>query len=322
LESFEERAAKAIDFLLGCQLPEGAFFGGRIHQLPKAPSVFNTAQIISGLVAWHRHTKDQRVLDSAVRAGDWLVSVQDADAGWRRDVFLGVAASYLAHASCWLAQLGEHIGERRYRDAAHRHLEWVLALMDPETGWFDRCGFTKQQHKKRIGYTHTIAYTLAGVLTTSRLLGIGVGVTSVERASREIAKLVELLGWLPGVLDSRWRQRAAFACVTGTAQMALIWMHLFEGRRDMRWMNAAILAIDTVKQAQEMRASAPGLLGGIPGSDPLWGDYGRFTYPNWAAKFLIDALIEKQRVLDEHLAQSSAHANEQADCGRMSGLSD
>ncbi len=298
LESFEDRAAKAIAFLLRCQLPEGAFGGGRIGRNTMTPSVFNTAQIICGLVAWHRHTKDQRVLESAVRAGDWLVSVQDADGGWRRHVYRDVAASYTAHASCWLAELGEHIGEQRYRHAAHRHLEWVLALVDPATGWFDRCGFTRQDHKKRIGSTHTIAYTLAGVLKTSQLLGIGGGIASVERASKEIAKRLELLGWLPGVLDSCWRRRAAFACVTGTAQMGLIWMQLFEGRRDVRWMNAAMLAIDTVKQAQEMRAAAPGLLGAIPGSDPVWGGYARLAYPNWAAKFFIDALIEKRRVLD------------------------
>ncbi|MEI9475377.1 MAG: prenyltransferase/squalene oxidase repeat-containing protein [Deltaproteobacteria bacterium] len=297
LETFEERGARAVEFLLRCQLPEGAFFGGRVKENTKRPSVFNSAQIICGLVAWHRHTKDQRVLDSAVRAGDWLVSVQDADGGWRRHVYHDVATSYTAHASCWLAELGEHTGEQRYRNAALRHLEWVLALVDPETGWFDRCGFTMQQHEKRTAFTHTIAYTLSGVLMTSQILGIGEGIACVERAAGEVASRLELLRWLPGVLDSRWRRRANFACVTGTAQMGLIWMQLFEGCRDVRWMNAAMLAIDTVKSAQEMRAPAPGLLGGIPGSDPVWGDYMRLAYPNWAAKFFIDALLEKRRAL-------------------------
>ena len=298
LGSFEERAAKAIDFLLRCQLPGGAFFGGQVHQNTMAPSVFNSAQIICGLVAWHRHTKEQRVLDSAVRAGDWLVSVQDDDGAWRRHVHLDVATSYTAHASCWLAELGEHIGEKRYRNAALRHLEWVLGLTDPETGWFDLCGFRMEEHEKRIAQTHTIAYTLSGVLMTSQLLGIGEGVTCVERAAGEVAGLFELLRWLPGVLDSRWCHRADFACVTGTAQMGLIWMQLFERRRDVRWLNAAMPAIDTVQSAQEMHAPAPGLFGGIPGSDPVWGDYMQLAYPNWAAKFFIDALFEKRRALD------------------------
>jgi len=298
LESFEERAARAVDFLLQCQLPEGAFSGGQVHQNTMTPSVFNSAQIICGLVAWHRHTKDQRALDSAVRAGDWLVSVQDADGAWKRHVYHELATSYTAHASCWLAELGEYIGERSYRNAAFRHVEWVLALVDQETGWFDRCGFTMEQHEKRTAFTHTIAYTLSGVLMTSQLLGIREGIACVDRAAREVARRLELLGWLPGMLDSHWRRCANFACVTGAAQMGLIWMQLFKGCRDVQWMNAAMLAIDTVKSAQEMRASAPELLGAIPGSDPVWGSYMRFAYPNWAAKFFIDALFEKGRTLD------------------------
>jgi hypothetical protein len=199
-----------------------------------------------------------------------------------------------------LAELGEYTGEQRHRFAALRHLEWVLALVDPETGWFDRCGFTPQQHEKRIALTHTIAYTLSGVLMTSRLLGLEEGVASVQRAAGEIARRLEQLRWLPGVLDSRWRRRVRFACVTGTAQMALVWMQLSEGRRDERWMDVAMMAIDIVKRAQEMRASVPGVLGAVPGSDPLWGEYMRLAYPNWAAKFFIDALLEKRRVLEIH----------------------
>ena len=33
------------------------------------------------------------------------------------------------------------------------------------------------------------------------------------------------------------------------------------------------------------------LRGGIAGSAPIWGDYSRFEFPNWAAKFFADALM-------------------------------
>jgi hypothetical protein len=32
--------------------------------------------------------------------------------------------------------------------------------------------------------------------------------------------------------------------------------------------------------------------GGLPGSYPFWGAYLRGRYPNWAAKFYIDLLME------------------------------
>ena len=31
--------------------------------------------------------------------------------------------------------------------------------------------------------------------------------------------------------------------------------------------------------------------GAIAGSAPIWGDYSRFEFPNWAAKFYADALM-------------------------------
>ena len=40
----------------------------------------------------------------------------------------------------------------------------------------------------------------------------------------------------------------------------------------------------------DVRNSDPRLRGGVPGSWPPWGDYGRFLILNWATKFLVDAL--------------------------------
>jgi hypothetical protein len=34
-----------------------------------------------------------------------------------------------------------------------------------------------------------------------------------------------------------------------------------------------------------------GLRGAVAGSAPLWGDYMRMRYPNWAAKYHCDALM-------------------------------
>ena len=36
-------------------------------------------------------------------------------------------------------------------------------------------------------------------------------------------------------------------------------------------------------------AGDPDIVGGVKGSFPINGDYGRFEYLNWAAKFFVDA---------------------------------
>jgi len=42
---------------------------------------------------------------------------------------------------------------------------------------------------------------------------------------------------------------------------------------------------------QDLSTPDPGIRGGIPGSHPRGGDYMTNRYPNWAAKFFMDALM-------------------------------
>ncbi|HVT38303.1 MAG TPA: formyltransferase family protein [Gemmatimonadaceae bacterium] len=324
LAGFNERAARAMDFLLRLQLSSGAFPGGEVAENTTSPSVFNSAQIICGLVAWHRATNDQRALHAAVRAANWLLEVQDADGVWRRHIYGDAPTAYSAHASCWLAELGAYVGEQRYLDGARRHLHWLLGLADAETGWFDRAGFSTQDHAARVSVTHTIAYTIWGVLMTSELLGDSNGIASAEKAALGVARRLELDRGLPGLLDWRWRGRGTYACVTGSAQMALIWLRMYERSRDARLINSALLAIDTVKRSQAMRTGLKETRGGLPGSDPVWGDYIHLEYPNWAAKFFIDALLGKRRALmlldqREPITWSPPPAIARPDAGRAAG---
>lgn len=295
---FRERARSAVDFLLSVQLDGGAFPGMEIAQNRTEPSIFNSAQIVCGLRAWHADSGEVRALDAARRACDWLIAQQDHDGAWRKFLYGNVPYTYMAHAGCWIAELGAYLARKDYLDAARRHLEWVLRHQDPATGWFDRCGFLEEDHRLRRAPTHTIAYTIWGVMMMSRILGHEAGLEAARTAAANAARCQESLGWLPGTLDHAWRGCASYACLTGNAQMALIWMELDRLRRDPALLRAASRAIDLVKRAQPMSSSDPGIRGGVPGSDPVWGDYIYLGIPNWAAKFFVDALIEKQAALD------------------------
>lgn len=290
--SWRERAGRAVDFLLALQLPMGAFPGGEIHENTRNPSVFNTCQIMNGLTAWYRETGDARTLAAVRRAGDWICEVQDGDGAFRRHVYNGLVTTYTSHASCWLAELGETLGERRYVDAAVRHMDWVLGHRDASTGWIDLAGFLPEDHAARRSVTHTIAYTLWGVLFTALVAGREDAVAAIRESALGIARRVQLSGHLAGVLDHRWRGVANYACLTGNAQMALIWLRLFGIEGDGRFLNAALIALDRIRESQAMQHPDPGIRGGIAGSRPVWGGYIYGAYPNWAAKFYIDAELE------------------------------
>ena len=295
--SFRDRAERCVRFLLQLQLQEGAFPGAEVHENRTRPSPFNTAQILGGLMAWHRVTGDDTALVAARRAADWLVEVQDPDGAFRRHFYLGLATTYSAHASCWLAEFGSYLDHEPYRAAAMRHLDWVLGHRDRETDWIDGCGFGAEDHAARRAVTHTRAYTLWGILASSIALERDDGLAVARAAAGRMARRIELSRWLPGVLDHRWRGCSDYACLTGNAQMALIWFRLDALEADERLVNAAFKAIDLVKVAQPMDVPEPGIRGGIPGSDPIWGDYLHLAVPNWSAKYFIDALLAKYAAL-------------------------
>ncbi len=82
-----ESAIKAADWLVEIQRPPGGWQGGRVNE-NKPPVVFNTAQIIRGLIPVHRVTKNKKYLDSAVKAADWLCSIQDKEGTWTRHALM------------------------------------------------------------------------------------------------------------------------------------------------------------------------------------------------------------------------------------------
>src|SRR5579871_6677218 len=297
-DAYRERARRAVGFLLSIQLDSGAFPGLEIAENRTEASAFNSAQILHGLTAWHRATGDEQTLKAARRAADWLISIQDPNGSWTRHCYAGVANDYSAHLSCWLAEFGQHTGEQRYLDAASRHVDWVLSHIDTETGWFPLAGFSTAQHNAGEAFTHTIAYTIWGVLYSSQILKREDGIKAAARAAGAVARRLELQKSLPGILNREWRAAHMPVCLTGNCQMALIWFRLYGINGDETLLNAALKAIDEVKRAQPLGNRNPGINGGIPGSFPIWGQYITNAIPNWAAKYFIDALLEKKRTLE------------------------
>ena len=299
--TYRDRAARCVDFLLSVQLGDGGFPALEIAENRTRPSPFNSAQIVHGLHSWHQATGDPRALDAMVRAGRWICNAQDADGAWRTHFYHGLACTYSAHAACWLAELGAYTGERRFMESAERNLRWVLEHCDRDTGWFDACGFSTADHQARRAYTHTIAYTLWGVWLMSRRLQIAEGLDAVERAAQGLMHRIERSRTLAGIVNHRWQPCSSFACLTGNAQLALLWLQIAEHGGDVRFVNAAFKAIDEVKRAQSLDSRSDGICGGVPGSQPVGGEYIPFALPNWAAKFFVDALLAKHRCLAEWL---------------------
>ena len=93
--SYLDRAVRMTNWLLTLQLENGAFpIGPLWPEWERIPIIFDTGQIIQGLVRVYDETGESSYLAAAKRAGDWLADVADADGCWRTFTSLGHVHTY------------------------------------------------------------------------------------------------------------------------------------------------------------------------------------------------------------------------------------
>jgi hypothetical protein len=138
--------------------------------------------------------------------------------------------------------------------------------------------------------THGLAYTLRGLLESHAITGEDAWLAAVERTSEALIRKLEVLPLLVAGYDAQWHPAARHACLTGTVQLGGVWLRLWQTTGDPRWLNAGLKALEQAARHQEL-GPLPEIHGALAGSFPVWGRYAPLQYPNWAAKFLADALM-------------------------------
>jgi hypothetical protein len=279
-------ARRMLDWLVSIQFPQGGFQGGVIGQNPRVPVTFNTGQILLGLAAGARFFGDGRYLEAMHRAATWLVDSQDADGCWRRFSTPFAAAgekAYETHVAWGLFEADRVDPTRGYGEAGLRQTKWALSCQRPN-GWFEKCCLSDVERP----LTHTIGYVLRGLLEAHRWRESAVTLLACERAGHALLGCIDEEGRIPGRLTREWKGAAPYVCLTGSVQIAYCWMMLFELTRDTSYRSAALRANRFVRRtiAQNM---CPDIDGAVRGSFPITGNYGRYEFLNWAAKFMIDA---------------------------------
>jgi hypothetical protein len=289
---FTERALRMADWELSIQNADGSFNGGPLGSGYQS-FAFDTGQVIFGLVAVHKATGATKYLDGAVKAGRWLVQVQDKAGSWTRHAFNTIPHTYYTRVAWALAELGTHVGEQIFSTSAQRNADWAVAQQQ-SNGWFEHTGFTVSGHAAP--YTHTIAYTMEGLLETGCCLDRREYIEAVMRSADSWIGTVREDGYCSGTYDREWKSDVRFACLTGSAQFALILLRLYMISGREKYFETAKTLIRFLCRHQAL-SGAPEIRGGIAGSYPIWGGYQRFAYPNWAAKFFIDALLLQKEII-------------------------
>ena len=294
-------AERATRWLLALQMPTGAFPGGLAgSDGDPQPSVFNSGQILQGLVRAYTETKRTEILDRAAAVGDWLTTIQQADGSWTGPAaYQGNAHTYYSMVSWALAQLAEESKDARHAGAADRNIDWVLTHVKT-SGWID--GINLRGHPT---YLHFIAYVIQGMLECGILRRREDAIQAAAQSAWALLRKFETHKRLMGTYEPDFRGGQEFSCLTGNAQMSCVWLRLFEVTGDPRYLNAALKMNEFLKQALPVRGRR-GVRGGIAGSYPIWGAYQPMRLISWGCKFMADALMLERRLAREFEASACA----------------
>ena len=281
---------KMAKYVLDIQCNEGGIpctIDGNSNQLRSI--AFDTGQVLFGLLKANEQFSDDRFLDAAVRAADWLVASQAKNGSWQDyhnyDSFLTIDTRV-----AWpLLLLYKRVGKRDYLETSYKQLEWVLGRQKPN-GWYQNCSFNPNNPPN----THTLAYTIEGLLESGLLLGEEQMVIAARKAADAILEQLKPSGFLPGAFDEEWRPTVSWNCLTGSAQMAIIWLRLATLTGLSQYKNIANRSIKFIASTQYSNDLRQDLLGGVAGSWPIFGRYLSYKFPCWAAKFFADAIMALQ----------------------------
>jgi uncharacterized protein YyaL (SSP411 family) len=285
-----QAAATATRWLISLQMSSGAFPSG-LNPREAQPSVFNTGQILQGLVRAYVETRDAEILKRAMAAGDWLMAIQQADGSWSGPgVYQETAHTYYSMVSWSLVQLSGGAGDRRYAVAADKNIDWVLSHAKA-SGWIDGINL-----RGYLTFLHFIAYAIQGVLECGILRQRSELIQGAAHSAWALLRRFETGKRLLGSYEGDFKDGRNFTCATGNAQMSCVWLRLFEVTHDLRYLNSALKMNELLKQLVSA-SGRRGIGGGVVGSYPIWGAYQPLRYISWGCKFLADALMLEERLM-------------------------
>lgn len=302
-EDSVQRAIAMAEWELKVQYDSGGIPGSRLGPQNAQPVVFNTGQVIFGLLAVYEQSGRDEFLKAACRAGDFLLGCQDDSGCFVRHTYRGIPHTYNTRTAWSLLCLHRITGDARYLDGARRNLEWALLQQEPD-GWLRHNQFSPGMPVNMHGLAYAAEGFVQGYIETGDRRYLEAG----ERVAVQVLRLFEAKGKLPGELDGAWRPLASYSCVTGNIQFALIWMRLHQLLGNRRFFEAACEMITWAKRLQRLGGVSAGVRGAVKGSHPLFGRYQKFQFPNWAAKFFADALMLKLELSPQPPAKSVRRA--------------
>jgi hypothetical protein len=289
-----EQALLMARWEISIQMASGAVQGGPVcSPQQQTPTAFNTGMVVDGWCSAYAETEDRVILAAAQRAADFLIGDIGPEGYFRTNgafVKPDLIKTYNCLCAWALHRFADCSGSDKYREAAIRVTEAAIRRQSP-TGWFaDNC-LTHPEAP----LLHTIGYTLQGILEVGLSARRDDLVTAALRGLDPLLTRLSPKGFLHGRFYSDWSPAVFSACLTGLAQIAVVCFRAHEHTGVSQYRRAGNCITDFLKSLQELDCADNGVNGALAGSFPMLGSYMMLGYPNWATKYLLDALMLQRK---------------------------
>ncbi|MDZ7829161.1 MAG: hypothetical protein U5K33_06640 [Halofilum sp. (in: g-proteobacteria)] len=284
-DGLRQRARRMLGWLVSIQFTEGGFQGGKADVAEPVAVTFNTGQILLGLARGAAEFGDP-CAEPMHRAARWLADTQDADGCWRRHATPFAKPgekTYETHVAWGLLEAARVAPDADYGEAGLRNVRWALTKQQ-DNGWFADCCLSDATRP----LTHTIGYALRGIVEAWRFSGDEQFLAAARRTADAIVRVTEPDGRLAGQWRSDWTPAAEWVCLTGSVQIAHSLLLLHRDTGEERYLDTGCRLNQWVRRTMDLDGPED-VRGGIKGSFPVDGAYGRYEYLNWAAKFFVDS---------------------------------
>jgi rhamnogalacturonyl hydrolase YesR len=303
--SSKESLAQAItmaEWESEVQMASGAVQGGPLCSAElQQPAIFNTGMVLQGYSALLEQTKNEKVHNAARLGANFLLEDLGEDGHFKtHGAFVSSAKIKTYNVLCaWaLYRFGELLADKKYIQAAVKSAEAAMG-QQAENGWFANNDLSNPEAP----LTHTIGYTLQGLLEVGTLSKREDMIEAVRRGVDPIIPHISNKGFLAGRFFSDWQPASLSSCLTGSAQLAVIYLRLYEITGEKKYQEAGNRLLNYLKTLQQTINPDPNLIGALAGSQPIiLGGYMRAGYPNWATKYLLDGLMLQDRLESDNLS--------------------
>lgn len=258
---YRELAIDYAKWLISIQHDDGSWY----DTFAQMPYVFDTAQILKGLLAAYSIWPDENVKNAIIKGAMWLAGNIQHDGRFKaadESIWkMPKAYSELIHLYC-LSPIRE-VGIQFSKPE-------LLKMVDLSIDYY------KQNHMEEILHfdllSHFYAYVMEALVDLGEL-------ELAKIAMNNIANFQTEDGAVPGYNDVHW------VCSTGLFQLALTWFRVGDIDR----------GIKAFSYACRLQNESGGWYGSYPSAEDESNDYFAASEISWAVKYFLDALYYKNK---------------------------